>query len=232
MNTHELNSAELNGDSVSFSLISLGAVSTGITFYVYEETSEPMRALVSINFDAYGDLTRVIQIGSGQTGIDFSTTGVLVRDPTVYIGAVSAALTFNTSSAMNTRQILGAISTGLTFASSGSLNRGIQLSATGGITFATSAILTQLVKKPLGDVAGSIALDTTGNLTNYANLTTIAGGISFTVSGLLTTNRYISGTTGITFSVSGTLFNNPTAEDPDGYTVVRPYVDRTVVRRS
>lgn len=232
MNTHEPNSSELNGESVHSALINLGPVSAELGLFMYEVDGSPMSGTTGIDFQTFGNLSRVIQLGSGVAGLNFAVTGGLIRDPHVLLGAVSSTFNFSVSGSMYVKSLIGKSSTGIAFTSSAAINNSVQLIGNTSIAFGVSGALTQYVKKALPAAAASINLDISGSLASYVSMGAVEATITFDITGLLATLIYISGNTGITFDVSGSLFNNPTADDPDGYTLTRPFVDRLLVRRS
>ncbi len=232
MNTHEPNSSELDGESVHNALINLGPVTTTLVLFMYEIDGTPMSGTTGIDSQAFGNLTRVIQLGSGLAGINLAVTGDLIRDPHVLLGTVASSISFSATGTMYLKSMMGEVSTGISFAASSTIHASVLMSGRTNISFSATGALTQYVKKALPTGTTGIDLAISGTLAGYARMGAVSASISFDVEGLLSTLIFLHGSTCITFDVGGSLFNNPSAEDPDGYTLIRPFVDRLLVRRS
>lgn len=233
MNSSALNASALNGNGViAGAVVSLGAVSVSMRFLMYEHESSEMSGTITMAMDASGNLARLVLLGDAVAGFVFSESATLSEDTTDPLGPGSAAMTFVATADIHRVARLGAVSASIAMAISGALNRRQPMSAVSGITFSASGALMQYIKQPLPTGSAGITMEANATLFKYSRLGGVQANITFDISGILATLAFISGSTNITFTVTGALFNNPAGPDLDSYTMVRPYINRTMVRQS
>lgn len=233
MNTSDINSSAINGDGITAGVtVPLGAASATLRFLMYEHDNSEMAGTITMSMDASGNLARLVLLSMAETGIVFSETAKLGEDATVPLGAVTATLEFAASADLHRIAMLDQVISGLTFAVTGDLYGRVLMTGSTGINFTASGALMQYIQRALEPVAADIVFGASATLFRYTSPGGVQSDITFDVRGLLATRVFISGGSGITFDVQGTLFNNPAGPDLDMYTMIRPYVDRTMVRES
>lgn len=253
MNTHELNASALNDGDVVNNIAYIGPASAGITFYLYEIDGTPMAGATGMATEVLGDLTRIIQIPNAAAQFIFSASADLAQLRTILLSNGTTGISFDASANINNAVFLPGVASGISFDATGALYAKLTMAGSTGIAFNSTSPagpqktqlmsaapltvsfsvlgdLAQIVTVPLGAASTGISFAADATLTNYTHMADGLAGITFTASGSLARYVFMPGTVaGIEFGVFGALFNNPQTMDPQRYTVVRPFVDRTMV---
>lgn len=212
--------------------VNLGDASTGFAFIVFDRDASPMSGGLSFDFSVYGNLSNIVQIGPAETGFTLEVAGELIDDPRVMLEPANTGFSFSADAAATVKLTLGTAVTGFSFAVAAAINRAKTMAGTTGFTMTVAGDLTRYAKQFLPAAQATFQFDVNGTLISYVNIGPAPAGFSFDVQGILSKRIYLSGTTGFHFDLIGALFNNPAAPDLDTYTMIRPYVDRIMVRRS
>jgi hypothetical protein len=253
VNTHELNTSALNGGDVVNNSANIGPAASGFTFYLYEIDGTPMAGATGIATAVLADLTRVIQIPNAAAQFIFGASADLAQLRTILLSNGTTGISFAASANINNAVFLPSAASDITFSASGALYAKLTMAGSTGIafnayspagpqktqlmsaapltvSFSVLGDLAQIAVMPIGAASTGISFSANATLTNYTHMGDGLAGITLTASGSLA--RYVfmpSAGSGVEFDVFGALFNNPQTVDPQQYTVVRPFVDRTMV---
>lgn len=166
-----------------------------------------------MTFDAFGDLTNYARIQlAANDGITFNAIGDLTQYTTTYMPLSLASIVFETTA--NITQLIR-----------------VELSANDGIAFGVSGDLTKFTTTILPVANASITFEVNGALRQNTNLQAVAV-MTLEASANLSSIQAMVGTADMTFTETANLFNNPSAIDPPAYVMIRPFVDRVMVRQS
>lgn len=233
MNTHGINSAELNGSSGHFTVIDLGTATATLEFVAFERSVTQLSGTIGITFSALGDITKMSQLGTASTGITLDTTASLDKFAVVGLGAAQADLVFAETASLSTVIPLGNAVSDLAFSVVGDLYLVVDMTASatlafeavssGGpqltrllgdspalLGFETVADLTQHVKRNLGDAVSGMELEITGSLIQYVKnyLPNVSAPLTLDAQGDLTKYaRMGMASADMTFIVGGVLAN-------------------------
>lgn len=233
MNTHGLNSAELNGSSGQFTVIDLGTATATLEFIAFERSLTQLSGTAGITFSALGDITKMSQLGVASTGITLATTASLSKFVVVGLGAAQADLIFSETASLSTVKPLGSATADLAFSVAGDLYLVVDMTASATLAFEavstggpqltrllgdstallildTVADLTQHVKRNLGDAVSGIELEVTGSLIQYVKnyLPNVSAPLTLEAQGDLTNYAIIGmASADMTFIVGGVLAN-------------------------
>lgn len=187
-----------------------------------------------LEFDVKGSLTKHVKqyMSLALSPMAFDVTANLTRYGRVTMSG-SAAMAFTEAATLRATLRMAANS-GMAFTTTATItNKRVDIPATSiSLSFAATASLSVGTRQAIPLASTTLTVSTAGTLTKKATIGLSVSGISLFPTANLSTIQKFNGSAGIEFSESASLFNNPNAIDPPAFVLIRPFVNRVLVRQS
>ena len=227
------------GVDASLSKIQVLSAHQSLSFSVSASTPRAIREIGSsssnFTFNVAGSLTQYIkrQIPSGEAVLEFEVKGALTQYVRQYLPASAVQFLFGVSGTMHPKIRLGAASAGICFSATGSLSSRRVDIPRASATFMTdvNGSLSVCKRVAIPNASASMSFSVAGSLQRKTLIPSVSASITFNTTSNISSVQRLSGASGIRFDVYGTLSNNPFVMDVPEKTMVRPYVNRVMVRQ-
>lgn len=217
----------MNGSGIVATLVYIPNAPLTLDFALNERNSALLSGSTGLNLDAFGDLARLSIVGAASTGIVFAPAGDLSKFTGVNIGTAPGTMAMALDGLLTNNTQIPAANGDVTMTPTANLLRIGGLQGDASITLDPQATLSLYVYLD-GDTG--ITIEPSGDPRNLVRLSGVTG-VEMEVDGTVVSQRFLAGQVDMFILTDGSLSVNALGKDIDTNVMVRPFTERTMVRK-